>query len=90
MWKPSKSRSRPQNGADDESARGNSEGGSGEANLDGCGRDHGCQGQNDAALRERLNAHGYRGLWDDRRRWPSPRRVPMEMKKVLSYIETNI
>jgi hypothetical protein len=27
--------------------------------------------------RDRLNEGGYRGLWDYRKRWPSPKRVPM-------------
>ena len=29
--------------------------------------------------RERLNEHGYSGLWDYRKRKPSPKRVPMQM-----------
>jgi len=29
--------------------------------------------------RERLNEHGYSGLWDYRKRSPSPKRVPMKM-----------
>ena len=28
--------------------------------------------------RERLNEHGYGGLWDYRKRSPSPKRVPMK------------
>ena len=28
--------------------------------------------------RERLNQDGYSGLWDDRKRKPSPKRVPMQ------------
>src|ERR1700760_3423924 len=28
--------------------------------------------------RERLNEHGYSGLWDYRKRRPSPKRVPMK------------
>ena len=34
--------------------------------------------------RERLNKHGYSGLWDYRKRRPSPKRVPMAtVEKVL-------
>ena len=29
--------------------------------------------------RERLNEHGYSGLWDYRKRSPSPKRVPMQL-----------
>lgn len=28
--------------------------------------------------RERLNEHGYSGLWDYRKQQPSPKRVPMQ------------
>jgi transposase len=39
--------------------------------------------------RERLNEHGYSGLWDYRKRRPSPKRVPMQtVEQVLqSYRE---
>jgi transposase len=39
--------------------------------------------------RERLNEHGYSGLWDYRKRQPSPKRVPMqEVEQVLQlYLE---
>ena len=40
--------------------------------------------------RERLNEHGYSGLWDYRKRSPSPKRVPMQtVEQVLQlYRET--
>ncbi len=38
--------------------------------------------------RERLNEHGYSGLWDYRKRQPSPKRVPMAMvEKVLGLYQ---
>jgi transposase len=37
--------------------------------------------------RERLNEHGYSGLWDYRKRGPSPKRVPM--KTVEQVLELN-
>ena len=38
--------------------------------------------------RERLNEHGYSGLWDYRKRQPSPKRVPMAMvEKVLALYQ---
>lgn len=46
--------------------------------------------------RERLNEHGYSGLWDYRKRQPSPKRVPMAMvEKVLGlyreqYFDFNV
>ena len=46
--------------------------------------------------RERLNEHGYSGLWDYRKRRPSPKRVPMAtVEKVLQlyreqYFDFNV
>jgi len=46
--------------------------------------------------RERLNQHGYMGLWDYRKRQPSPKRVPMAtVEKVLQlyreqYFDFNV
>jgi transposase len=46
--------------------------------------------------RERLNEHGYSGLWDYRKRSPSPKRVPMQMvEQVLQlyreqYFDLNV
>lgn len=46
--------------------------------------------------RERLNEHGYSGLWDYRKRKPSPKRVPMEtVEQVLrlyreQYFDFNV
>jgi transposase len=46
--------------------------------------------------RERMNGHGYSGLWDYRKRRPSPKRVPMSMvEKVLrlyreQYFDFNV
>lgn len=46
--------------------------------------------------RDRLNEHGYSGLWDYRKRKPSPKRVPMEtVEKVLQlyreqYFDFNV
>jgi transposase len=46
--------------------------------------------------RERLNEHGYSGLWDYRKRQPSPKRVPMAtVEKVLQlyreqYFDLNV
>ena len=46
--------------------------------------------------RERLNEHGYSGLWDYRKRRPSPKRVPMAtVEKVLQlyreqYFDLNV
>jgi transposase len=38
--------------------------------------------------RERLNEHGYSGLWDYRKRQPSPKRVPMAIvEKVLALYQ---
>ena len=46
--------------------------------------------------RERLNEHGYSGLWDYRKRSPSPKRVPMKtVEEVLQlyrekYFDFNV
>ena len=46
--------------------------------------------------RERLNEHGYSGLWDYRKRSPSPKRVPMQLvEQVLQlyrekYFDCNV
>ena len=41
--------------------------------------------------RERLDEHGYSGLWDHRKRRPSPKRVPMadSWNRCCSYIGSN-
>jgi transposase len=36
--------------------------------------------------RERLNEHGYSGLWDYRKRQPSPKRVPMAMVEQVLHL----
>lgn len=36
--------------------------------------------------RERLNEHGYSGLWDYRKRSPSPKRVPMQTVEEVLHL----
>jgi transposase len=36
--------------------------------------------------RERLNEHGYSGLWDYRKRAPSPKRVPMQTVEQVRHL----
>ena len=73
LWKAASSRSRPSRGADDEGTGTDFESGNGEAEVVGAGRDYGRDGSHDAgAWGERLNEHGYSGLWDYRKRSPVP------------------
>ena len=62
----------------------------------GSGRDYGRDGPHDAALAGAYEEHGYSGLWDHRKRRPSPKRVPVEaLEKVLQlyreqYFDFNV
>ena len=54
----------------------------------GGSRDHGRNGPHDAAVAGAHEEHGYSGLWDYRKRSPSPKRVPMEtVEKVLQLYQ---
>src|SRR3954453_16385399 len=66
-------------GADDEGTGRDFEGGCGEAEVVGSSRVYGGDGSHEGGRGERLNEHGYSGLWDYRKRKPSPKRVPMKI-----------
>src|SRR5688500_10412131 len=72
------------NGADDEDSRGNFESHGGQAEVVGGGRNHRRDRPDDASLAATDQEHGYSGLWDRRKRRPSPKRVPVEkLEQVL-------
>lgn len=84
------------NGADDESTGSDIEGGCREAEVVEAAEIMGVTDRTMRRWRERLNEHGYSGLWDYRKRQPSPKRVPMPMvEKVLQlyrekYFDFNV
>src|SRR3954447_25847596 len=87
---------RRRNGADDEGTRSDIESGGGQAEVVGSAEIMGVTDRTMRRWRERMNEHGYSGLWDYRKRRPSPKRVPMStVEKVLGlyreqYFDFNV
>src|SRR5690349_15038231 len=66
------------NGADDEGAGSDIESGCGKLKWWEAAEIMGVTDRTMRRWRERLNEHGYSGLWDYRKRSPSPKRVAMQ------------